>query len=160
MSSFDEAFDRIIGHEGGLVDNPADPGGLTKFGISQRAYPGVDIKGLTVDDAKRLYKRDYWDRAMADQYDGAIGFQLFDAAANSGVTAATRMLQRAVGVQDDGVVGAKTIAAIRAMPVAKVLLNFNAERLEYMANAKGWPDFGRGWARREATNLRYAAKDL
>lgn len=160
MSSFDDAFDRIIGHEGGLVDNPADPGGLTKFGISQRAYPGVDIKALTVDDAKRLYKRDYWDRSMADQYDGAIGFQLFDAAVNSGVTAAAKMLQRAVGAQDDGIIGAKTLGAIRATPVAKVLLCFNAERLEYMANAKGWPDFGRGWARREATNLRYAAEDL
>ena len=158
--NFDSAFDRVIGHEGGLVDDPADPGGLTKFGISQRAYPGVDIKALTVDDAKRLYKRDYWDRSMADQYDGAIGFQLFDAAVNSGVPAAARMLQRAVGVQDDGVIGAKSVAAIRAMPVAKVLLCFNAERLEYMTNAGGWPSFGKGWARREATNLRYAAKDL
>lgn len=158
--TFDDAFERVIGHEGGLVDDPADPGGLTKYGISQRAYPGVDIKALTLDDAKRLYKRDYWDRALADQYAGAIGFQLFDAAVNSGVTAACKLLQRAVGAQDDGVIGARTIAAIRAMPVSAVVLRFNAERLEYMANAKGWPDFGKGWARREATNLRYAAKDL
>lgn len=158
--TFDEAFERVIGHEGELVDNPADPGGLTKYGISQRAYPGVDIKALTLDDAKRLYKRDYWDRAMADQYDGAIGFQLFDAAVNSGVSAAIKMLQRAVGVQDDGVVGARTVAAIRATPVARVLLGFNAERLEYMANAGGWPSFGKGWSRRVAGNLRFAAKDL
>jgi len=158
--NFDEAFDRVIGHEGGLVNNPADPGGLTNWGISQRAYPGVDIKALTKDDAKLIYKRDYWDRAKAGLYDGAIGFQLFDAAVNSGVSAAIKMLQRAVGVPDDGVIGPQSLAAINAQKVPKILLRFNAERLEYMTNAGGWPSFGKGWARRIAKNLNDAAGDI
>lgn len=158
--TFDEAFDRVIGHEGGLVNNPADPGGLTNWGISQRSYPGVDIKGLTKEDAKAIYRRDYWDRAKASQYDGAIGFQLFDAAVNSGVSAAIKMLQRAVGVPDDGVIGPQSLNAINAQRVPAILLRFNAERLQYMTNAGGWPSFSKGWARRIAANLQHAAEDL
>lgn len=158
--NFDEAFERIIGHEGGLVDNPADKGGLTKFGISQRAYPLLDIKSLTVDDAKAIYRRDYWDRVQAGKYDVAIGFQLFDAAVNSGISAAVKMLQRAVGVADDGAVGPQTLNAISAQKVPKILMRFNAERLQYMTDTGSWPTFGKGWARRIVANLNYAAGDM
>lgn len=158
--TFDEAFDRVIGHEGGLVNNPADPGGLTNWGISQRSYPSVDIKVLTKEDAKAIYRRDYWDRAQASKYDGAIGFQLFDAAVNSGVSAAIKMLQRAIGVPDDGVIGPQSLNAINAQRVPAILFRFNAERLQYMTNAAGWSSFSKGWARRIAANLQHAAEDL
>lgn len=156
MTSFDEAFERLIGHEGGYVNDARDPGGETKFGISKRSYPDVNIASLTVDDAKKIYRRDYWQRAQADQYDGAIGFNLFDAAVNSGASAAVKMLQRAVGVADDGKVGPATLAAIRAMPAAAVVARFNGERLEFMTSLAIWPTFGRGWARRIAANLKGA----
>jgi lysozyme family protein len=158
--NFDVAFDRLIGHEGGFVDDPKDPGGETKFGISKRAYPKLDIRNLTIDQARAIYRTDYWNRVMADQYDGAIGFQLFDIGVNSGIGTAARLLQRAVGATEDGVVGAQTVAKVRAMPVAKVLMRLNAERLEYLTNIGGWGPFSRGWARRVAGNLRYAAGDI
>lgn len=161
--NFDQAFDRLIGHEGGYVNHPDDPGGETNWGITLRTareagYSG-SMRDLTRDQAKGIYRRSYWDRAKADQYDGAIAFQLFDAAVNHGIGQAIRFLQRAVGVADDGVVGPVTLGVVRAMSVADVLARFNAERLEFYTKLTTWPTFGKGWARRVAGNLRYAAED-
>ena len=152
--TFDDAFTRLIGNEGGYVNDPRDAGGETKFGISKRAYPDVNIASLTLDDAKAIYKRDYWDRAKADQYDGQIGFHLFDAAVNSGVDRAIRLLQAAAGTMPDGKVGPGTMAAIAALPAPVLVARMNAERLEFMASLGSWDHFGRGWAHRIAANLR------
>lgn len=161
--TFDEAFERLIGHEGGYVDHPDDPGGATNFGITQRTarasgYTG-NMRHLTRDQAREIYRTAYWGRAKADQYDSAIGFQLFDAAVNHGMGNAVRFLQRAVGQVDDGIVGPMTVAAIRRMSVTDVLARFNAERLEFYTRLSTWGTFGKGWARRVAGNLRYAAED-
>lgn len=158
--NFDIAFERLIGHEGGYVNDPRDPGGETNWGISKRAYPGIDIAHMTREDARGIYRKDYWERMMCDQYDGAIGFQLFDIAVNSGTGTAARLLQRAVGATEDGIIGAQTVGRVRAMPVAKVLMRLNAERIDYLSTLGGWPSFGKGWARRVAGNLRYAAGDI
>lgn len=157
--SFDKAFDRIIGHEGGYVNHPNDPGGETKYGISKLAYPNEDIKNLTIDRAKELYKRDYWDRARADEYDFAIGFRLFDIAVNSGIGNAIRMLQKAAGVAPDGQIGPISIQAIKSKPVKDILMLMSAERLEFYAALSTFDTFGRGWARRVASNLRAAVED-
>jgi lysozyme family protein len=157
--NFEQAFDRLIGHEGGYVNDARDPGGETKFGISKRAYPTLDIKNITVEDAKRIYRRDYWERAKCDLYDAAIGFQLFDAAVNSGYDNASRFLQRAVGVADDGKIGPVTVAAINEMLVTDVLARFNAERLLFYTKLSTWPTYGKGWARRIAQNLLYSSED-
>lgn len=157
--TFDEAFDRLIGHEGGYVHDARDPGGETNWGISKRAYPSLDIRNLTREQAKEIYRRDYWQRAKADQYDAAIGFQLFDAAVNSGIGNAIRFLQRAVGVADDGHIGPVTLAAINALPVPDVLMRFNAQRLLFYTALSTWDTFGKGWTRRIAHNLNYGALD-
>lgn len=169
--NFDLAFERLIGHEGRFTYNPKDRGnwtsgkvgvGLlkgTKFGISAMAYPHLDIKNLTVEQARAIYLADYWKRAGADQYDGAIGFQVFDSAVNHGIENAVRFLQRAVDVADDGDVGPITLAAVKAQTVTDVLMRFNAERLEFFTKLSTWDEFGKGWARRVVGNLRYAAKD-
>ena len=104
MLTFDQAFDRLIGNEGGYVCNPADPGGETNWGISKRSYPNIDIKHLTRDQAKTIYKRDFWDQIGTDAHP-AIVFQVFDFAVNSGISTAIRKLQAALGVADDGVFG-------------------------------------------------------
>lgn len=153
MMSFDDAFERTIGHEGGYVNDPHDPGGETKFGISRRAYPDEDIAGLTIMRARELYRRDYWDRVQGDQLPAWIASQVFDAAVNSGVKQASVWLQRAVGAQPDGVIGAKTIAAARRADPGTAVARFNAHRLHFMTALPTWPDFGKGWARRIAANL-------
>jgi lysozyme family protein len=157
--TFDEAFERVIGHEGGYVNDPRDPGGETNWGISKRAYPNVDIRNLSKDAAKEIYFRDYWQRARCNEYDGAIGFQLFDCAVNTGIGQAIRFLQRAAGVVDDGVVGVMTVAAIRSKNAAAICAKFNAERLEFYTRLSTWSVYGAGWARRVANNLRYEATD-
>jgi lysozyme family protein len=153
MNSFDDAFERLIGHEGGLVDHPSDPGGLTKFGISQRTYPGEDIRGMTLDRAKALYRRDFWGPAGCDAVPPGLRFDLFDMAVNAGVRRAVQTLQRAAGETDDGILGPRTLQAISTMPPARLLARFNGHRLEHLASLPTWPSFGRGWARRIASNL-------
>lgn len=169
--NFDTAFDRLIGHEGELSMDPKDRGNWTggrcgvgelrgsKYGISAAAYPRLDIKNLTLAQAKDIYRSDYWARSGAEHYDGSIGFQVFDAAVNSGIENAVRFLQRAVRVVDDGDVGPKTIAAIAAMTVTDVLARFNAQRLRFLAGLAAWDSQGRGWANRIAQNLEYEAED-
>jgi lysozyme family protein len=157
--TFDTAFDRQLGHEGGYVNHPNDPGGETHWGISKRSYPDVDIKALTRDGARTIYRFDFWERIHGDEmYDG-VAFQAFDFAVNSGVQTAVRYLQRAVGVADDGHWGAESRRAVAAMTESDVIQRLNAERLDYMTRLKGWETFGRGWARRIAANLRYGAED-
>lgn len=158
--NFDQAFERLMGNEGGYVNNPADPGGETNWGICKRSYPNVDIKNLTRDQAKAIYLRDFWQRGQMDQYDPAIAFQVFDIAVNSGIETAVRMLQRAAGVADDGNIGPVTIAAVKAKSVPSLLMLIIAERLDFWRKLSTWPTFGAGWTARAAKDLRYAAQDL
>lgn len=158
-TTFDLAFDRLMTAEGDYVNNPADPGGETRWGISKRAYPAVDIKTLTRNGAKALYLRDFWQRLDANALPASVAVQVFDFAVNSGIETAVRALQRAVGVADDGHWGPVSAAAARACSDADVLLRLNAERLDFMTRCRNWPDASRGWARRIAANLRAAALD-
>jgi len=157
--NFDTAFDRLMGHEGGYVNNPADPGGETNWGISKRTYPDVDIKNLTRDQAKEIYRIDFWLRGQMDQFDPAVAFQAFDFAVNSGIETAIRKLQAAAGVADDGHIGPVTVAAIKNRGVNDMIMLLTAERIEYQAKLKNGDTFWRGWMRRNAGNLRYAATD-
>lgn len=155
---FDQAFERLIGHEGGHVSakkarRDRDPGGETKFGISKRSYPGEGIAGLTLDRARQIYRRDYWGPAGCDALPAALRFQVFDAAVNSGVKTAARWVQRAVGETEDGVIGPRTLQAVQSMPAPRLVARFNAVRLVAMTKMKNWPQASRGWARRVAANL-------
>lgn len=157
--TFDQAFDKLINHEGGYVFNPHDPGGETKFGISKRSYPHLDIHSLTLADAKTIYKRDFWDRAQCDKLHPDLAFDLFDGAVNSGIGQAIRWLQRAVGVADDGVVGPLTLASInRENDTSAIRARYNGHRLDFMTRLSTWDVFGKGWARRIAFNLQSVGK--
>ena len=159
MTNFDLFFDRLIGHEGGYVNNPKDPGGETNWGISKRSYPDLDIKGLTRNDAKEIYRSDFWNRIHGDEmYDG-VAFQVLDFAINSGIETAVRKLQAAIGAADDGHWGPISSTAIAAMSESDVIMRLNGKRLDYMTRLSNWPDVSRGWARRIAQNLFYGADD-
>jgi len=151
--NFDSAFEALIGHEGGHVDHPYDPGGETKFGISKRSYPEVSIASLTLNGAKAIYRRDFWDRVKADELPSELRSLLFDGAVNAGVAQSIKWLQRAVGVRDDGVIGPVTLAAIADSNPHQISSNFLGQRLKHMTDLKHWDQFGRGWARRIAANL-------
>lgn len=155
--NFNDAFARLMGNEGGYVNNPADPGGETKWGISKHSYPDVDIANLTRDQAAAIYQRDFWD--VVGDADPAIKFQVFDFAVNSGVQTAIRKLQAAIGVADDGHWGPMSAAKLAGLDKNDVLMRFVGQRLRFWTALSTWPTFGKGWANRAATDLDYAAGD-
>lgn len=156
--NFDESFTRLLGHEGGYSFNPADPGGETMWGVTKavavaNGYTGP-MKDFPQSQAKALYFRLYWAKVSADDLPTDCRFDIFDAAVNSGVAAATKWLQRVVGVTDDGVIGPVTLKAAQAMPGYIIAARFNGHRLDFMTGLSTWPTFGRGWAKRIASNLK------
>lgn len=171
MTMFDKSFDRTIGHEGGYQADPKDRGNWTtgvigkgelkgtKYGISAMTYPNVDIKNLTVDQAKAIYKKDFWDALGMERFPSALQFQLFDAAINHSWRRTVQILQRAVGVADDGVIGPKTITATNAKELNDLLMLFLAERIEYFTKLSTFQTYAKGWMMRCANNLRLATQD-
>lgn len=151
--NFDQAFEKLIGHEGGYSNDPNDPGGETKFGISKRSYPHLDIAALTLHDAKLIYRRDFWDKCRCEDMLPDLRFAVFDGAVNSGVTQSVKWLQLALGVDADGVVGPITLGAAKNQPGYITAARYNGVRLEFMTRLKTWPLYGAGWARRIAKNL-------
>lgn len=164
--NFDQAFQRLIGFEGGLSLDPKDKGNWTsgiigqgelrgsKFGISAASYPHLDIANLTVEQAKEIYRTDFWDASMAPSFQDPMAYQLFDMAVNSGPRNAVVLLQRALGVADDGRVGPKTLEACSKISNTTALaIRFLAFRLRFMTHASGWESQGRGWANRIAENM-------
>lgn len=156
---FEQSFIRVNGVEQGYVNDPKDPGGETKYGISKRSYPDEDIAQLTLDRAKFLYKRDFWDKLNADKLCESVAYQLFDFAINSGIETAIRYYQRALGVADDGHWGPVSQAAADSVQEHRQIMNLIAERQDYQTRLSNWAVFGKGWARRNARNLRYGAID-
>lgn len=169
--NYDEAFARVIGHEGKFQNDPQDRGNWTtgvigqgelkgtKYGISAMSYPHLDIRNLTLAQAKAIYHKDFWLRVQGDVLHNALVYQLFDAAINHGIGNAIRMLQRAVDVADDGKVGRITLGAIHTRGTDDVLKLFNAQRIRFFTRLSTFDRYGRGWMNRVAQNLEYAADD-
>ena len=151
--TFDQSFEAVIGHEGGYVNNPKDPGGETKYGISKRAYPALNVAALSLDQAKAIYRRDYWQAAGCEDVPEAVRFDLFDAAVNSGVSQAVKWLQQASDAFVDGHFGANTKAAALLVDAHELRARFTGYRLQFMTDRATWATFGKGWARRLAANL-------
>lgn len=169
--TFDEAFDRLIGHEGSLSMERADPGNWTggrvgvgqlkgtKYGIAANTYGDLDIKNLTLDQAKKLYYRDWWLKAGADEFHPALVFQMWDFAVNAGMGTAKRALQYAAGVAMDGQIGPLSVEAVKKADLNDILLKFNAYRLRHYTSLSTWPTYGKGWVNRTAGQLDYASQD-
>lgn len=110
MNRFEKFIPIILKHEGGYVNDPNDKGGETKYGISKRAYPNLDIKNLTVDDAKKIYLKNYYNKLSCDLFaDELLALHLFDMGVNTGVSRAAKRLQIIIGVHPDGIIGKQTI---------------------------------------------------
>lgn len=149
--NFERAARFTMAHEGGakISDHAADPGGLTKYGISQKAYPGLDIRALTEERALDLYCHDYWDKIRGDELPWPVDLALFDYAFNSGPNQAIRDLQECLGLTVDGILGRYTLAAVRRNPEpALVARDLNARRLIFLSGLAFWSDFALGWTRR------------
>lgn len=147
--SFTQAFNFTIGAEGGYVNNPDDPGGETKYGISKRSYPNEDIANLALDRAKEIYHSDYWNRIRGDDLPPAVAMVTFDAAVNSGPHMAVVWLQDAAGADMDGVIGPLTIRAVQRKLYPETLIaDMLRLRLAFMQTLPNWTINRVGWPRR------------
>ncbi len=133
MADFDKAIVKTLAHEGGakFTDDPDDPGGATKYGISQRAYPNLDIRNLTEQQAREIYKRDYWDRVRGDDIESqAIAENIFDTAVNMGVRTASRLAQLALGIEPaDGIIGSQSLKVINDSDEALFIANYTLAKI-------------------------------
>ena len=157
---FRRAVEFVLKHEGGYVNDPQDPGGETKYGISKRSYPHLDIRALTEDQAVAIYRKDWWERYGYDRIESVdVAAKVFDLAVNMGATAAHRCLQRALHacgqrhVKVDGVIGPQTIGAANTVNPPEMLLA--ALRAEAAAHYRSLIDhnpslerFRKGWENR------------
>jgi lysozyme family protein len=155
--NFLTAFDKLLGHEGGYSNHPADPGGKTRYGVTEAVAREVgyrgDMRELPLDLAQRIYKERYWDAVQAESLPADVRYIVFDGAVNSGVVQSAKWLQRACGVRDDGVVGPQTIRAANALSPDGLKRKILAQRLRFLATLSNWPAFSRGWANRIADLL-------
>jgi lysozyme family protein len=161
VQGFDDAFGLLIGNEGGYSNNPADPGGETMWGITQRVavswgYTG-QMRELPQATAKLIAKALYWDKYQCDQLPPLLGYFVFDAAFNGGHP--VQWLQQAVGVAVDGVMGAETVAAARSCNLGVAALRYCATHLQYYVQLHNGAFLG-GWDNRVASNMLVAAANL
>lgn len=148
MSTFKDAVDLVLLHEGGYVHDPKDKGGETNYGISKRAFPNEDIKALTRDRAKELYREHYWIPAHCEQLPPHLRALHMDSAVNCGVKRAIQFLQRAAGVKDDGVFGPETAKAAPHVRLAKYALQRITHYERIIAKEPTQARFRKGWIRR------------
>ena len=154
---FNRAFDLLITHEGGFSNHPDDPGGATMYGITEvvaraEGYTGP-MRELTLDFAKQVYRKRYWDACRCDQMPDVLRYPLFDAAVNSGPNQAIKWLQSAVGVKADGAIGPVTQQAVNMAAPQPTRQKMIGNRLRFMTQLSNWPSFSKGWARRIAAIL-------
>lgn len=158
-AAFTAAVTATLAQEGGYVNDPRDPGGETNFGISKRAYPAIDIKALTRDDAIAIYFRDYWQPIHGDALPYPVALVLFDIRVNGG--AGVKWLQEALGVTADGVLGPATLAAANASTdPAGLAGRILRRRVLFYSSLPTFAAFGAGWVQRAFDIYRLALAGL
>jgi len=156
MESFDASLKALIKHEGGFVNHPKDPGGITNLGVTKKtweSYTGhaaneAEMRALTVAKVAPLYKTRYWKTVRGDDLPAGVDYCVFDACVNSGPYKAIKLLQDALGVVRDGVFGAGTLGSVRQQDPVSLISAFTSARLDFLKGLSTWDTFGRGWARR------------
>lgn len=159
-TNFDVCLKIILHHEGGFSNHPADPGGVTNLGVTKKAYEAYlgravsvdEMRKLTVEKVKPFYKTQYWDKAQCDQLPPGLDMCVFDFAVNAGVSRASRLLQRLVGVIEDGKVGPVTLKKVADSAATKgvdsLIASYQSMRQAYYQSLSTYGVFGKGWSRR------------
>jgi lysozyme family protein len=156
--NFDAALEHALKSEGGFVNHPRDPGGMTNLGVTKRVWEEwvgheVDekaMRALTPEIVAPMYKTKYWDKIRGDDLPTGVDYAVFDAAINSGPGRAAKWLQQTVGAVPDGAIGAGTLAKVAAMDAKEIVEKYQATRLTFMQSLPTWDTFGKGWGRRVA----------
>ena len=156
--NFEQCLALVLKSEGGYTNNPKDPGGMTNLGVTKKVWEEwvghpVDeaaMKALGPQDVAPLYKANYWDKIKGDQLPAGVDYACFDLAVNSGVGRAAKILQKALGLNQDGVIGPATLDAVASRNPREVATEVCDLRLNFLQNLPLWDTFGRGWGRRVA----------
>jgi lysozyme family protein len=158
-ASYEEALRRVLAHEGGYSDHPADPGGPTNFGVTLTDYrkyvkpdaAAADVRAMSVDEAKAIYRRRYWDVQACDDLPGSVDYAVFDYGVNSGIGRSGKVLRRCLGLSCSSArVTREVIAAAKTADAVQLIASICDERLRFLKSLKTWPVFGVGWERRIA----------
>ena len=160
IENFQKSLALVLKSEGGFVNHPSDPGGMTNLGVTKKAwqlYVGwrrevdeAEMRGLTPEIVAPFYKTKYWDACKCDQLPLGIDYAVFDFAVNAGASRASKIMQTALGTAADGIVGPATIGvAVNADP-DEFLEKFSAAKEQFYRNLPTFEHFGKGWLRRVA----------
>ena len=157
-ASWDASFEMVLQHEGGYVNDPRDPGGRTNLGVTQRAWEAylnrsvteTEMRKLTPADVKSFYKAMYWDKIKGDQLPAGVDYAAYDLAVNSGVGRAAKYLQEIAGVPADGIIGPKSLEAIKACNPKELVDALCDMRFDFLKRLPTFNTFGKGWSIRVA----------
>lgn len=137
MADFNIAIIKILAHEGGdtFTNDTTDRGGATKYGISEKAYPDLDIRNLSEDQAKSIYRRDYWDRVHGDEIQSQIIAEtIFDVCVNMGISGGSKLAQKTLSIEPaDGIIGPQSLAAINAADEDLFIAKFALAKIQRYA---------------------------
>jgi lysozyme family protein len=155
-TNFDAALESVLRHEGGFVNHPKDPGGMTNLGVTKRTWENwigrevdeAEMRALTPELIGPMYKQLYWDKIKGDDLPAGLDYVVFDAAVNSGPSRAAKWLQSAAGAVPDGLIGPATLRAVASFPACELISAYQDKRLKFLENLATWDAFGRGWSRR------------
>jgi lysozyme family protein len=158
-ANFADALRRLLAHEGGYSNHPADPGGPTKYGITIGDYrryidsnaTSADVKAMSVEAAGKIYREHYWNVMRCDELPSGVDYAVFDYAVNSGVGRSGKVLRRVLGLgASNAAVTAAVVEAAAKLPAQQIIIAICDERLRFLKSLKTWPTFGAGWGRRVA----------
>jgi lysozyme family protein len=145
---FEVAFSELMVSEGGYVYDPKDPGGETKYGISKRAYPELDIKNLTKQQAKEIFRQDYWEVCRCEEIPECLAIIVSDMAYNSGNSRAIKLLQKSLGIKEDGIIGSITVGKANEVDKLNILKKYRENRINFYKGLKTFSIYGKGWVAR------------
>ena len=158
QSSWQKAFEMMLASEGGYVNHPSDPGGMTNLGVTKRVWEEwvgresneKEMRSLTPEMVEPLYKRKFWDAVRGDELPAGISYLIFDFAVNAGVGRSIKTLQSAVGVTPDGGFGPMTMAAVQAVDPVELVEKFSQAKEDFYRSLNTFETFGKGWLNRVA----------
>jgi len=162
--NFDKCLEMLLSHEGGFVNHPEDPGGITNLGVTKKVYDEwtgsesteQEMRDLTPEDVAPIYKKNYWDRVKGDSLPSGLDWACFDWAINSGSGRPAKAVQRAVGATQDGAIGPQTLGLIMEKDPEEIINYVYGVRQDFYKSLKTFETFGRGWTRRNKETLHQA----
>ena len=162
--NFDKCLEMLLSHEGGFVNHPEDPGGITNLGVTKKVYDEwtgresteQEMRDLTPDDVAPIYKKNYWDRVKGDSLPSGLDWACFDWAVNSGSGRPAKAVQRAVGATQDGAIGNQTLGLVAEKDPKFIIDYVYTVRQSFYESLDDFKHFGRGWSRRNTETLHQA----